>query len=126
LTKQSLAQPAQKPTTRLQRGIALAEERFEEITREQAWVWIVPSASSEHAYTVDLKHRICSCADRVPEGEQCKHEHAARYVKARTAPCAECARRYRHADLYPVGEDHLTFFEGDLLCEACSCAHGVL
>lgn len=40
--------------------------------------------------------------------------------------CFDCHRRFLGRDLYEVGEDNLTFFEGDLLCEACAIAHGVL
>jgi cytidylate kinase len=130
LIDQSLAHPAHQSTlklsARLQRGIALGEERFEEIHRIAPWIWEVPSCSGEHTYTVYLKTSCCSCPDRVQEGERCKHETAARYVKARTAKCSGCCKRFRHRELYSVSEDHLTFFEGELLCEECACAHGLL
>jgi hypothetical protein len=130
LIKESLAQPAH-PTTlklsaRLQRGIDLAEERFEEITRIAPYIWSVPSCTGEHTYTVDLKARTCDCPDRPPAPEKCKHYSAAAYKKARTATCAGCGERVRHRDLYEVGEDNLTFFGGDLLCHECAQAHGVL
>ena len=34
---------------RMQRGIVLAEERFDEIVRVRPWIWSVPSCSGEHA-----------------------------------------------------------------------------
>ncbi len=113
---------------RLARGIALAQERFEEITWVAPWIWSVPSSSGGEvgAYTVDLKAGSCSCPDRVPEDECCKHEHAARYVKARTGTCSGCRRRFRHRELCPVGADNLTFFEGELLCGSCARSHGAL
>lgn len=130
MIEQSLAHDAHpRPrlfSPRFSRGLALAEERFEEITRTAPWVWSVPSCSGEHRYTVNLKHGTCSCPDRTPEGETDKHVVAARYKKAKTATCSGCGARFRHPDLYEVGEDNLTFFEGDLLCEPCGIAHGVL
>lgn len=75
---------------------------------------------------MNLKHGECSCPDCPPEGERCKHETAARYVKARTATCSGCGVRFRHRDLNEVGDDNLTFFEGDLLCGRCGLDHGVL
>src|SRR5215207_1818475 len=59
-----------KLSARLQRGIALAEERFEEITRTAPYIWTVPSCTGEHTYTVDLKAKICSCPDRPPAPEK--------------------------------------------------------
>jgi predicted nucleic acid-binding Zn finger protein len=117
-----------RPSARFGRGILLGQERFEEIRRTSTpYVWEVPSCSSEETYTVNLKMGFCSCPDRVPADEECcKHVVAARYVKARTAICAGCGERVRHKELVEVGADNLTFFEGDLLCTECACAHGVL
>lgn len=75
---------------RLQRGINLAEERFEEITRTAPWIWSVPSCSGKGVYAVNLKTSECSCPDRAPEGERCKHVSAASYVKAKTAVRSGC------------------------------------
>jgi len=133
VTNRSLAQPAhpstQPKTTRHERGIALGIERFDEIVRVGPWEWEVPSCSAspgDHAYVVNLKTRTCPCPDRTPEGEQDKHVVAARYKKAKTATCIGCGGRFRHRDLFDVGEDSLTFFEGDVLCGGCADAHGVL
>jgi hypothetical protein len=123
---QSLAQPAPPTTTRFERGIALAQERFEEITRVAPWIWSVPSCSGDGVHAVNLKTGECSCPDRTPAGETDKHVTAARYVKAKTATCSGCSERVRHRDLHEVGDDNLTFFEGDLVCIGCAGAHGVL
>ena len=40
--------------------------------------------------------------------------------------CFDCHRRFLGRDLYEVGEDNLTFFEGDLLCRDCAGHHGVI
>jgi hypothetical protein len=132
VAKSSLAHPARpvpvRFSPRLKRGITLAEERFEEITRTAPYTWSVPSCSGEHRYVVDLKHGLCTCPDHPPEGEHCKHHAAASYVKARTAVCCGCAFRKRHRELIEVMEDHesLTWFPGDLLCRECARSHGVL
>jgi hypothetical protein len=124
-SKTTIAQPA-PPSTRFTRGITLAAERFEKITRVAPYIWSVPSCTGEGVYAVNLQTSECSCPDRVPEDEHCKHASAARYVKARTATCSGCSARFRHRELYEVGEGNLTFFEGELLCRSCGLAHGVL
>ena len=134
LIDQSLAQPAPpvpdpqplRLSARLQRGLALAEERFEEITRIAPYIWSVPSCSGAGVYVVNLKTSECSCPDRPPENEHCKHVSAAAYKKAKTATCSGCRKRFRHRELFEVGGDNLTFFEGDLLCGNCGRAHGAL
>jgi hypothetical protein len=116
-------------STRYERGIALALERFDSIWRVAPWTWEIPSCSGPRRYTANLKTGECSCPDRPPEGEECKHTVAARYVKAKTATCVGCGERFRHRELLEVTEDHdsLTWFPGDLLCIAeCAGNHGVL
>ena len=114
----TIASRALQLSARMQRGIVLAEERFDEIVRVRPWIWSVPSCSGDHAYEVDLKHGICPCPDRPPENERCKHHSAAAYKKAKTATCTACGGRFRHRDLVEVRES-LTYFEGDLLCPGC-------
>ncbi len=46
--------------------------------------------------------------------------------RRRLRGCAGCAGRFRGRDLFEVGDDNLTFFEGDLLCGPCARRHGVL
>jgi hypothetical protein len=40
--------------------------------------------------------------------------------------CVGCGVSGMEEVLYPVGEDNLTFFSGDDLCEKCAINHGVL
>jgi hypothetical protein len=44
----------------------------------------------------------------------------------RLGGCAGCGGRFRGRDLFEVGDDNLTFFEGDRLCGPCARDHGVL
>ncbi len=118
MTNRSLAHPA-PPTTRFERGLALALEHFEEITRIAPYVWSVPSATvATGVHAVNLKTGECSCPDRTPAGETDKHVVAARYVKAKTGLCTGCGSRFRHRGLVEVQES-LTYFEGELLCPEC-------
>ena len=39
-------------------------------------------------------------------------------------PCAACDGTFRRRGLFEVPEDHLTFFEGQQLCQECSLRHG--
>ena len=93
-------------SARLQRGIILAEERFEEIHRIAPYIWSVPSCTGAGVYVVDLKAGECSCPDRPPAPEKCKHLSAAAYKKAKTATCAGCGERVRHRELVEVGGDN--------------------
>ncbi len=40
--------------------------------------------------------------------------------------CAGCGGRFAASELVEVGDDNLTFFENDLVCEGCAVDHGVL
>ena len=40
--------------------------------------------------------------------------------------CADCGVSGTDEGLFPVPEDHLTFFSGDELCGGCAVGHGVL
>lgn len=119
-----------RKASRADRALALYVESFEEIAASfradgVAGVYRVPSCTGEATYTVRLvPEAYCSCPD-FRKGE-CKHVHAVRVVRKVSALCAGCSKRFRHRDLFDVGEDSLTFFEGDLLCEPCACAHGIL
>jgi hypothetical protein len=44
-------------------------------------------------------------------------------VPATLHGCDGCGEKRR--DVHEVGADSLTFFEGDLICEACAANHGV-
>jgi hypothetical protein len=71
---------------------------------------------------------FCECIDYGCHGyeEPWKHVYAAIIARAKTGPCAECGRRFRGKDLYPVPEGDLTYFEGDELCHEHARSHGVL
>ena len=40
--------------------------------------------------------------------------------------CAGCGGVFRSRALVEVGDDHLTFFEGDEVCSSCADVHGAL
>ena len=124
---QHQSSPSGHPSSREERGLALARERAGEISPcGEGGYWRVPSSDGLTVYLVDLARESCSCEDHLRTRQLCKHIYAAAAARAKTAECAGCGRRFRHRDLYPVGDDHLTFFEGDQLCEECAYSHGVL
>ena len=123
--------PAPPPTTtrketRADRALSLYVEHAETIALSfHRGVYKVPSCSGSAVYTVRLVPTpCCGCPDA--RGGECKHVSAVRVVRKKTAPCAGCGRRFFHRELVEVPEDHLTFFEGDVLCPECAGAHGVL
>ncbi len=132
----SLAQPAPPATTRKEtradRALTLYVEHAETIALSfRAGTYKVPSGTSTAVYSVRLVPTpYCSCRDfhagpLGPLGE-CKHVSADRVVRKATGPCAGCGRRFFHRELVEAGDDNLTFFEGDLVCEGCALDHGVL
>jgi hypothetical protein len=125
----TIAQPRTVPNTRELRALTLAEEHFEEIAlSHRGGTYTVPSLHGDHTYTVTYTAREESCSCRDWEfGHTCYHLLAAAVIRAKTSICAGCGRRFRHRDMVEVLEDdHLTFFEGDVVCEACARNHGVL
>lgn len=112
--------------SREERGIFLFRERGDEIEYVKGWLWLVPSCSGYTHYLVNLAREHCECPDNPPVGEVCKHVAAATIARAKSSECAGCARKVRYRDLYEISDEHLTFFEGDALCESCAIAHGVL
>jgi SWIM zinc finger len=125
----TIAQPRTVPNTRELRALALAEEHFEEIAlSHRGGVYSVPSLHGQHHYNVTYTAReeSCNCPDW-EFGHTCYHVLAAAVVRAKTGICAGCGHRFRHRDLLEVlEEDHLTFYEGDAVCETCARNHGVL
>ncbi len=126
----SVPAPVREATTRELRGLKLFEEHGEQIRYEDG-VWLVPSqhdATSVYEVTLGRRGESCECIDYGHHGHEapCKHVFAAIIARAKTGPCAECGRRFRPRDLYPVPEDALTYFEGDELCYEHALAHGVL
>ncbi len=82
-TKSSATAP---PSTRLQRGIRLFNERGHEITRLEIHTYAVPSCSGDGTYTVFTDLRCCTCPDHrraKASGERCKHYHAVEVFTAK-------------------------------------------
>ncbi len=113
------------PNTRELRALALAERCFEEIASSpRGGRYTVPaSGGGSYSVTYTAREESCECKDW-EFGHTCYHILAAAVVRAKTGICCECGRRAR--DLYEVGDDHLTYFEGDRLCEACAVGAGIL
>ena len=112
------------------------------------------NGSGGAVYVVDPAGWGCSCPDAHRRGKGCKHalacwalwrasarpagdgspsedlEHVEEVVgyaiPPAGRPCASCGDRFAGRELVDVGDDHLTFFEGDDLCRGCAAAHGVL
>ena len=122
----SLAQPA-LPSTRESRGLALYEEHRDEI-RFSGGLWLVPSQNDvASVYEVRLGRReSCECRDFARHSEPCKHVFAATIARSKTRECAGCFGRFRGRDLFEVGGDHLTFFEGEEFCHGCAHTHGIV
>ncbi len=93
MTKSSATAP---PSTRLQRGIALFNERGAEIERISAHTYRVPSCTGEGHYIAYTDLRVCTCPDYIRakasgNGERCKHVVTAEIVLAKR----RAARRRR-------------------------------
>lgn len=87
-----------RSTTREERGIALYEERGEDIEWIGPHTYLVPATGRGLPYTVDVTMGFCSCPDsRIARanGEEriCKHGVAAEIVSAKKR--AAYARRAR-------------------------------
>jgi hypothetical protein len=124
--EKSLARPGRTRSTREERGIAIFDERGDEIEHVKGWTWLVPSCSGDVLYGVDLKSESCECPDFEGRGLPCEHVYAARIARSKCGECSGCRRKVRFRDLHEVGDDNLTFFEGDAVCERCAMDHGVL
>ena len=109
------------------------------------------NGSGGAVYVVNPSDWSCSCPDAHRRGKGCKHalacwalerasarpapasgeatgdlEHVSEVIgRAPTPSCAGCGA-VAPSELFEVGEDHLTFFEGDVLCGSCAGDHGVL
>ncbi len=62
----------------------------------------------------------------LPDPEDPRRRRARMLVCLLVGSCAGCGRSGLDHDLYPVADDHLTFFAGDELCRFCAARHGVL
>ncbi len=110
------------------RGLALFRQRGAEIHHIRGAAWAVPACSSEGVYIVELATGCCTCPDRPPKEEVCKHATAATIARAKTAPCSGCGLRHRRRELVELRDDNhddLTYFDGDQLCGECANGAGV-
>ncbi len=116
--------------TRETRALELFRSRGHEIGRVSRDVYLVPSCSGRHRYTVDYAEETCSCPDHRGRRVNCLHILAVgvlvskrRAARARTSACDGCGRRCRRSELVELVEgehDGLTHFDGELLCPACA------
>ena len=67
-----------------------------------------------------------------PEGRAGDLEHVSEITvrpvlpATKLRPYVRCGGRFRGRDLFEVPEDHLTFFEGQVLCWECALGHGLI
>jgi hypothetical protein len=124
LIKQSLAQPAQPTTSRVERGRALYAEHADEIKFERG-SWLVPSNSVEgRFYAVRLGPvERCECSDHAYRGVQCQHISAAVIARAKSTTCDCCGNRvlWRFVSEVQEEDELLSWFVGDRLCADCVC-----
>jgi hypothetical protein len=120
--------------SRIARGITLYRDHAEEIADIGDDFFLVPSSEPGRSYVVDLEREVCDCPDRT---KRCKHVTAATlyrakqreskirtFLRALLSECIVCGTR-ESDEFVTVGDDHLTFFEGDELCSGCAQEHGV-
>jgi len=93
-------------------------------------IYMVPDSEGTGYYRVDYANETCTCRDSEFHPElTCKHVFVVGIYLAkrrvRSFVCAGCRERTPLGPGYTVGDDDLTFFEGQRLCEPCAFAHGV-
>ncbi len=114
------------------RGLGLFELHAGEIlaSYQGGGKYLVPSGTTANGlYEVRVgtrpeRHR-CECKG-YQSHKHCSHLIAAERVAKRSGVCDGCGERVWSRDLVEVGDDSLTFFEGDELCRPCARAHGEL
>ena len=130
----TIAQPLRPATSELAyvlRGLGLYELHAGEILRSSrgAGRYIVPSGTAAVAYEVRVgirpERNKCECRGFASHGH-CSHVVAAGRVAKRSGVCDGCGERAWSRDLFEVGADSLSFFEGDSLCRGCARDHGEL
>lgn len=92
--------PLRARTTRTWRALDLFRDRGHEIHRISETVYSVPSCTGPHRYEVDAETGICTCPDRVPADEICKHAGVVVIfvVKHPDAPISVHCARHEGAD----------------------------
>lgn len=119
-----------QPSTRQERGLQLWRERGgDEIHHVRGTVWAVPSCNGEGLYLVELTTGACTCPDRVPAGETCKHHTAALIAHSKTTTCDGCGSRCPSCELVevlPDFHDNIRYFDFDRICRPCADRDGVV
>ena len=115
--------PTARPDTRELRG----EEIL--ISYQGGGRWLVPSGTAANGlYEVRAgvrpERNRCECRGFASH-RHCSHIVAAERVGKRSGVCDGCGERAWRRDLFEVGADHLTWFEGDELCRTCATRAGV-
>ena len=73
----SVAQPAPRPTSRVERGMALYRAHGKEIRHLHGAIYRVPSQDGQHSYDLEYGEReSCSCPDFLCRGGSCVHLYA--------------------------------------------------
>jgi hypothetical protein len=114
------------PTTRTTRGIKLHRDHAASIVRTAPHTYEVPSCTGGTIYEVDLRSESCTCPDRPPRGEVCKHTFAALIFRIKAGECVGCGVHRPRRELREAGEGHPMFCPDELLCRRCARRHGVL
>ncbi len=132
MIEQSLAQPAHPTTPEpayVLRGLGLFELHAGDIlaSYQGAGRFLVPSGTAAVAYEVRVGTRPernrCECRGFASH-KHCSHVVSAGRVSKRSGLCDGCGERVWSRDLFVVGADSLSFFEGDSLCRPCARAYG--
>ena len=112
------------------RGLGLFELHAGEILHSYrgAGRFVVPSGSAANGlYEVRVGTRPernkCECRGFASH-KHCSHVVAAGRVAKRSGVCDGCGERFWSRDLFEVGAESLSFFEGDVLCRGCARDHG--
>ncbi len=118
-----LAGSPQETTTRLERGVEVFEERYNEVEHVGGDTWSVPSSNLLiGTYLVRLgDNPSCECADFTYRHRECKHIAAARAADSKSRTCSCCSKRVLARFATEVTEDDelLSWFPGDVLCADC-------
>ncbi len=61
-----------------------------------------------------------------PEERERRRKKTRMLLDVLVGACADCDASGLDRDLVPVGDDHLSFFAGDELCQRCAASHGIL
>ena len=108
---------AHPPTTREQRGLALAREHTGEIWPCAMGYWRVPSCAGETVYLVDVRRESCSCEDHRRTRRPCKHLYAVLAVRAKRAAC-HCYGGWHYIGVEEDGEEH----DEAVRCRRCNAS----